>query len=337
MESVLPSIRVDLWTMILTLSIVLLQAEMNKEEATEGVLEADAAAKAAKHAADDGREKAQARLDVADMFDVLRQMGPAQTANWHKPLRDYQRAPLSVLDCMCARQDCLYHEYQKVGKYALKPMAEGSEWLVQILPNPNSKGNVDFTQYRDHEREVEWERQLQHAATSIQRVGRGHLGRRRVEQTRLQAGYDGAQATLALMRQRDRDEADWLMLAPSFGRGVQAREEDPYILEQPPPQPETPAGLKKAIAAFEKREREEQEEGEQGKLNFKGRFPPHWGAPPSFLVSEVRPLPGGYGVGSKSLANWIQKKMDDDANNADYTGAYPNPLLGPTYPPHRPS
>ena len=33
---------------------------------------------------------------------VLQQLGPETTAKWGKPLRDWERAPLSVLDCMCA-------------------------------------------------------------------------------------------------------------------------------------------------------------------------------------------------------------------------------------------
>ena len=125
------------------------QAEMLKEKAAERALEADATAKAAKQAADDGREKAQARLDVADMFRVLQQLGPETTAKWEKPLRDWERAPLSVLDCMCARSDCLYDAYMKVGTYAQKPLCEGSEWTVQIIPTTNR--NIDFKKYRDHE------------------------------------------------------------------------------------------------------------------------------------------------------------------------------------------
>lgn len=42
-------------------------------------------------------------------------------------------------------------------------------------------------------------------------------------------------------------------------------------------------------------------------------FPSHWGEPPMIQTMDYRPLPGGYGHGSSTLANWIQQNLDRDA------------------------
>ena len=42
------------------------------------------------------------------------------------------------------------------------------------------------------------------------------------------------------------------------------------------------------------------------------KFPAHWGAPPHIQTMDYRPLPGGYGHGSSTMANWIQKNLDAD-------------------------
>eukprot|EP00747_Dinoflagellata_sp_TGD_P212046 gnl/TRDRNA2_/TRDRNA2_85183_c0_seq2.p1 gnl/TRDRNA2_/TRDRNA2_85183_c0~~gnl/TRDRNA2_/TRDRNA2_85183_c0_seq2.p1 ORF type:complete len:241 (-),score=58.78 gnl/TRDRNA2_/TRDRNA2_85183_c0_seq2:384-1052(-) len=42
-------------------------------------------------------------------------------------------------------------------------------------------------------------------------------------------------------------------------------------------------------------------------------FPAHWGEPPAVQTEDVRPLPGGFGEGSSTLAAWIEKKMALDA------------------------
>ena len=44
-----------------------------------------------------------------------------------------------------------------------------------------------------------------------------------------------------------------------------------------------------------------------------GRFPAHWGDPPRMQTRDLRPLPGGYGMGSGTLRSWIQQKMAEDA------------------------
>jgi hypothetical protein len=42
-------------------------------------------------------------------------------------------------------------------------------------------------------------------------------------------------------------------------------------------------------------------------------FPAHWGQPPEMQTMDYRPLPGGYGHGSSTMANWIQQNLDKDA------------------------
>lgn len=42
-------------------------------------------------------------------------------------------------------------------------------------------------------------------------------------------------------------------------------------------------------------------------------FPRHWGQPPAIQTRDFRPLPGGYGYGSSTLAKWIQQNLDRDA------------------------
>jgi len=42
-------------------------------------------------------------------------------------------------------------------------------------------------------------------------------------------------------------------------------------------------------------------------------YPVHWGAVPRIQTKDLRPLPDGYGMGSSTLAGWIQKNLDEDA------------------------
>ena len=42
-------------------------------------------------------------------------------------------------------------------------------------------------------------------------------------------------------------------------------------------------------------------------------FPAHWGAPPRIQTKDLRPLPGGYGMGSSTLSGWIRMNMEKDA------------------------
>ena len=57
-------------------------------------------------------------------------------------------------------------------------------------------------------------------------------------------------------------------------------------------------------------------QNKDSKLSGKQRrkeFPDHWGSPPKLQTRDYRKLPGGYGFGSGTLANWIQKNLDKDA------------------------
>lgn len=51
------------------------------------------------------------------------------------------------------------------------------------------------------------------------------------------------------------------------------------------------------------------------------QFPEHWGPPPRIQTRDFRPLPGGYGRGSSTLARWIQMNLDRDAKLAELEGA----------------
>ena len=42
-------------------------------------------------------------------------------------------------------------------------------------------------------------------------------------------------------------------------------------------------------------------------------YPAHWGDPPRIQTRDLRSLPGGYGQGSSTLAEWIQHNLDQDA------------------------
>jgi len=42
-------------------------------------------------------------------------------------------------------------------------------------------------------------------------------------------------------------------------------------------------------------------------------FPAHWGPPPQMQTKDLRPLPGEFGMGSSTLATWIQQHLDADA------------------------
>ena len=50
----------------------------------------------------------------------------------------------------------------------------------------------------------------------------------------------------------------------------------------------------------------------QLKPNKRKAFPKHWGDPPKRQTKDLRPLPGGYGMGSGTLARWIQENLDRD-------------------------
>jgi len=41
-------------------------------------------------------------------------------------------------------------------------------------------------------------------------------------------------------------------------------------------------------------------------------FPVHWGKPPAAQTKDLRPLPGGFGQGSSTLARWIEENLEAD-------------------------
>ena len=43
-------------------------------------------------------------------------------------------------------------------------------------------------------------------------------------------------------------------------------------------------------------------------------FPRHWGKPPVLQTRDIRPLPGGFGMGSSTLAGWISENIKNDLN-----------------------
>ena len=61
------------------------------------------------------------------------------------------------------------------------------------------------------------------------------------------------------------------------------------------------------------------------------RFPEHWGPPPLMQTRDLRPLPGGYGMGSGTLARWIAEKTAADAAAADGAGRVGASEPGPVH------
>ena len=83
-----------------------------------------------------------------------------------------------------------------------------------------------------------------------------------------------------------------------------------FLFSDSPPRPETGGPDPRQ---FEK-------PGEGGQKPEVGRpapkpFPPHWGKPPAAQTKDLRPLPGGFGMGSSTLANWIKENIEEDKAN----------------------
>jgi len=55
-------------------------------------------------------------------------------------------------------------------------------------------------------------------------------------------------------------------------------------------------------------------------------FPAHWGTPPAIQTHDYRPLPGGYGNGSSTLANWIEANLKKDSALAGSSSSSVKPL-----------
>jgi hypothetical protein len=50
------------------------------------------------------------------------------------------------------------------------------------------------------------------------------------------------------------------------------------------------------------------------------KFPPHWGKPPEMQTKDIKPLPGGFGMGSSTLAKWIGDNIAEDRANGKGPG-----------------
>jgi len=60
----------------------------------------------------------------------------------------------------------------------------------------------------------------------------------------------------------------------------------------------------------------------------KREFPSHWGPPPAVQTQDYRPLPGGYGHGSSTLASWIETNLAKDAASG---GSAAKPLFAQSF------
>ena len=56
-------------------------------------------------------------------------------------------------------------------------------------------------------------------------------------------------------------------------------------------------------------------------------FPKHWGSPPRLQTRDIRPLPGGFGMGSSTLAAWIEKNIKADKEKPNKPRPEPKPIL----------
>ena len=100
---------------------------------------------------------------------------------------------------------------------------------------------------------------------------------------------------------------------------TEPKKEIPAPLE-PPTNPENPDGEKKPTEIKPSEESPEPKKETPAPVEPKvyrspsGKaYPTHWGAPPLRQTRDLRPLPGGYGNGSGTLARWIQQNLDKDA------------------------
>lgn len=60
-----------------------------------------------------------------------------------------------------------------------------------------------------------------------------------------------------------------------------------------------------------------QNDGYPAKASRRTSFPKHWGPPPHRQTKDLRPLPGGYGRGSSTLATWIKQNLRKDERVQD--------------------
>jgi len=63
------------------------------------------------------------------------------------------------------------------------------------------------------------------------------------------------------------------------------------------------------------------------------KFPIWWGKPPMLQTKDIRPLPGGFGMGSSTLAHWISNNLKKDDIAKPIIEPRPKPPVKPTRPP----
>ena len=59
------------------------------------------------------------------------------------------------------------------------------------------------------------------------------------------------------------------------------------------------------------------------------KFPSHWGNPPVLQTRDIRPLPGGFGTGSSTLAGWISDNLKRDEISVPIIDPRPKPPVKP--------
>ena len=86
------------------------------------------------------------------------------------------------------------------------------------------------------------------------------------------------------------------------------------------------AGLRKSVVSSYLEQKQKRERATRthysppSNLDLNSRFPSSWGPPPTAQTRDLRPLPGGYGQGSSTLARWIEEKMAQDTKRGVNSG-----------------
>jgi hypothetical protein len=72
-------------------------------------------------------------------------------------------------------------------------------------------------------------------------------------------------------------------------------------------------GLLNVVAVDKPQQEKPQKEKPQIEKPTKPMFPRHWGKPPEIQTRDMVELPGKFGKGSSTLANWIKENLKSDA------------------------
>jgi len=82
----------------------------------------------------------------------------------------------------------------------------------------------------------------------------------------------------------------------------------------------------------QERPSENKEVSDEAKRPERKPFPKHWGEPPRIQTKDFRPLPGGFGMGSSTLAVWIEKNIERDVDKGKRPEVKPKPKPKPSLP-----